>query len=134
MPQKDPQGKLTGVQLEIMQALWDAEPDGGTVAEIREAIQGDREVARTTVLTLVTRLLERHWLRREQDGRSWRYFPQLPRDEAVNRLTSDFLDEYFNGSPSDLIKSLLGSERISGKELERARKILQQAKRKGKQP
>ena len=55
-----PDGKLTAVQFEIMQLLWDRS-SGMTVGEIWDTILEKREVSRTTVLTLVDRLEKETW-------------------------------------------------------------------------
>ena len=119
-----PQGTLTGTQLEIMEAVWAGGRRGVTVAEIRDHVSRNRHVARTTVLT---RLQQRAWLVRKEDGRSHRYFASRSRERATGRLAARFVDEFFGGSPAELVMSLLGTNRIGPKELKRPRAALAEA-------
>jgi predicted transcriptional regulator len=129
-----PAAGLTPVQFEIMQIVWNA-PEGATVAEIWEAIAEGREVARTTVLNLVSRLDERGWLKRKKAGGVFRYVATIDRDTASANAASQFVDDFFGGSAAELVMSLLGSQKISSVELDELRKLVAAANQKsGKQP
>jgi BlaI family transcriptional regulator, penicillinase repressor len=121
-----PAAGLTAVQFEIMQVVWNA-PAGATVAEIWEAISEGREVARTTVLNLVARLDERGWLKRRKSQGVYRYVATLDRDTATANAASRFVDDFFGGSASELVLSLLGSQRLSPAELDELKKLVEQA-------
>jgi BlaI family transcriptional regulator, penicillinase repressor len=121
-----PQGDLTEAQLEVMEPVWAAGESGATVASIWVVIKARRPIARTTVLTMVARLEERGWLQRKADGRSIRYVARNPRHKAVAHLAGRFVRTFFAGSPSALLKSLLGAEPISPEELKRLRALLRE--------
>jgi predicted transcriptional regulator len=118
-----PEGKLTPVQFEIMQLVWESNR-GLTVAEIWASIRSVRGVSRTTVLNLVGRLEKRGWLRRHKRQGVFRYFAELERESAEQQLAADFLNEFFAGSTANLVLSLLGSKRISKAELQRLKQLL----------
>jgi len=118
--------KLTPVQFEIMQAIWNA-PSGATVAEIWEVITASREVGRTTVLNLVGRLEARGWLRRRKQEGVYRYEATVDRDAATADVAEKFVDDFFGGSARELVMSLLGSNRLSKAEVAQLRKLLDQA-------
>ena len=119
-----PQGELTGAQLEIMEAVWDAGAQGASLAEIWEAISVRRPIARTTALTMAARLEERGWLKRLPGGRASRYVATQPRQQAVAHLAGRFVRSFFGGSPSALLKSLLGGDRLPPEEIERLKQLL----------
>ncbi len=121
-----PAAGLTAVQFEIMQIVWNA-PAGATVAEIWEAISEGRDVARTTVLNLVARLDERGWLKRRKSQGVFRYVATIDRDTASANAASRFVDDFFGGSASELVLSLLGSQRLSPAELDELKKLVGQA-------
>jgi predicted transcriptional regulator len=123
-----PAAGLTAVQLEIMQVVWNA-PAGATVAEIWDAISQGREVARTTVLNLVTRLDERGWLKRRKTEGVYRYVATIDRDTASANAASRFVDDFFGGSASELVLSLIGSQRLTPAELDQLKKLVEQATR-----
>ena len=119
----DQEGTLTAAQFEILQLLWEAE-SGMSVAEIWAKVCEGREVSRTTILNLVDRLEKRNWLQREKKGGVFRYQACVDRPTTEAQLASEFVSEYFNGSTSSFVLSLLGSKRVSKSEVARLKAIL----------
>lgn len=75
-----------------MDVLWDRSPStGATVREVAEALR-DRELAYTTVMTVLDRLAGKGMVERERDGRAWRYRPAASREAHIARLMLDALD------------------------------------------
>lgn len=120
-----PEGKLTPVQFEIMQLIWNA-PEGLTVGELWEAIRPNRDVSRNTVLNLVDRLEKRAWLKRRKDQGVFRYAAAVGRQPVEAQLTADFVEEFFEGSAANLLMSLLGSQRLSKSDIERLKRLIDQ--------
>lgn len=119
-----PEGSLTSGQFEIMQLLWESK-DGLTVVEIWETIGMDRDVSRTTILNQVDRLEKRGWLERNKVEGVFRYRPTVDRESTESKLAADFLTEFFDGSATSLVLSLLGSKRISRNEIKRLKALLE---------
>lgn len=124
-----PEGDLTPVQHEIMVEVWGGPPAGLTVAEIWQGIAGRRDVARTTVLNLVDRLEKRGWLARASVAGVFRYRATVDRGPAESRLAAGFMTEFFGGSPTQLVQSLLGADEISATDIDRLRHLLAEAKK-----
>lgn len=120
-----PEGKLTPVQFEIMQRIWDSE-QGLTIGEIWDAIHAERDVSRTTILNLVDRLEKRAWLHRRKDAGVYRYAAAVQRQAVQSQLATDFVDEFFAGSAANLVMSLLGSKRVSKADLQRLKRLIQE--------
>jgi BlaI family transcriptional regulator, penicillinase repressor len=75
----------------IMQWLWDhGEP--ATVREVHTALTERRDLAYTTVLTVMDNLFKKGWLRREPAGRAHRYQPVATREQYGARLMREALD------------------------------------------
>lgn len=123
----DPLGSLTAAQYEIMVVVWDAGPAGIGVTDIWSAIGRRRDVARTTVLNLVDRLEKRGWLKRSADGNSYRYTAAIPRQKTESKLAAGFLSEYFDGSAAQMVQSLLGADELSGADIGKLRRLLDDA-------
>ena len=119
----DPEGNLTPAQFEILQLLWNREA-GMTVAEIWAATGQSRDISRTTTLNLVDRLEKRGWLRRTKMEGVYRYWAAAERSSTQSRLANDFVGDFFGGSPSQFLLSLLGSRSISKQELGRLKEML----------
>ena len=126
----NPQGNLSAVQYEIIEAVWESGEAGATVAEIWEAIAQRRKVTRTTILNLVSRLEKRAWLLRRTDDRPVRYVAALDREKTTTLLANGFVDDFFGGSARQLVMSLLGSRRLKPEDIERLRRELQSVAKK----
>src|ERR1700722_7025353 len=80
----------------IMDRLWErASP--ALVREILEDLRPDRQLAYTTVMTVMENLHRKGWLRRERDGRAWRYEPTGSRSAYTAALMSEALSTTAGG-------------------------------------
>src|SRR6201984_2877066 len=80
-------GELEAV---IMDRLWERGRPM-LVREMVEDLRADRALAYTTVMTVRENLRRKGWLRREGDGRAWRYEPTGSRSSYTASLMSDAL-------------------------------------------
>lgn len=121
------EGGLAPAQYEIMQVVWTHGESGATVVEIWQAIGQRREVTRTTILNQVDRLEKRGWLSRHQQEGVYRYVATVDQTAASQRLAAEFVDDFFGGSASSLVASLLGDKRLDKPEVQELRKLLDEA-------
>ena len=120
-------GQLTPTQYEIMQVIWAAGREGASVGEVWKTIAEHRSVSRTTILNLIDRLEKRKWLKRqERPGRN-RYLAAVTQPAASRGLAENFIKDFFSGSTSNLVMSLMGSKRLDADEIERLRQLLDSA-------
>ncbi|MEV0802204.1 BlaI/MecI/CopY family transcriptional regulator [Kribbella sp. NPDC050281] len=75
----------------VMERLW-AAPTALTVREVHEQLADTRELAYTTVMTVLDRLAKKKLTERERDGKAWRYRAASPREELAADLMRDALD------------------------------------------
>jgi predicted transcriptional regulator len=81
-------GQLEAV---IMDRLW-SRGEPATVREILTDLQAGREIAYTTVLTVMDNLWKKGWLRREPAGRAFRFAPVLTREQYGAQVMRQALD------------------------------------------
>ena len=81
-------GELEAV---IMDRLW-AWGRPALVREMVDDLRRDRALAYTTVMTVMENLYRKGWLRRERDGRAWRYEPTGSRSAYTAALMNEALD------------------------------------------
>ncbi|MEV7023608.1 BlaI/MecI/CopY family transcriptional regulator [Kitasatospora sp. NPDC093558] len=60
-----------------------------TVREVLQDLQSEREIAYTTVMTVLDKLHRKGWLRRERAGRAYRYEPVSSREAYTAALMND---------------------------------------------
>jgi predicted transcriptional regulator len=85
---------LGALERSVMDILWDA----AAPLRVREVLEhlednDDRDLAYTTIMTVLDRLGAKDMVRRERDGRAFRYAPVLSRDAATAELLHAALDE-----------------------------------------
>ncbi|MFF5215564.1 BlaI/MecI/CopY family transcriptional regulator [Micromonospora sp. NPDC000442] len=117
--------RLGDLERAVMDVLWDAVPatsDGVTVREVAEALDG-RELAYTTVMTVLDRLAGKGMVQREREGRAWRYRAAASREAYIAQLMLDALDlggsrdaalvrfaRSVTGTEADVLRAALSAE------------------------
>jgi predicted transcriptional regulator len=69
----------------VMEVLWQRER-GATAREVSRALADERDLAHTTVMTVLDRLAKKGFLVREREGRAWRYRPIATKEAYVAEL------------------------------------------------
>lgn len=85
---------LGALQAEVMAIFWRC--GSCTVREVLDQLSERREFAYTTVLTLTSRLWSRGLLKREPEGRGFRYRPAKTREEFLGDLSDELIDRLFS--------------------------------------
>jgi predicted transcriptional regulator len=76
---------LGDLEATVMERVWDRE-DGVTVREVFEELADSRQIAYTTVLSTLDNLHRKGWVRREREGKAYRYWPTMTREERSANL------------------------------------------------
>lgn len=82
--------KLGELERAVMEVLW-ARAEPATVRAVHEELS-DRDLAYTTVMTVLTRLAAKGVVRRKRSGRAWLYAPAATREEYVAELMLEALE------------------------------------------
>ncbi len=118
--------KLPDSELEVMQVLW-ALPAPAPRAKVEEAMEKVRPMAQTTLLTLLTRLAEKGFVRIEKQGRSSVYTPLVAREDYQARQSKRFFDQLFGGNMTAFASALTASG-IPKEDLDELRRLLEEGK------
>src|SRR5437868_3616274 len=106
-------------ELEILKVLWENGPSSVRGVH-RRLLTREPDLAYNTVQTLLRLMEVKGLVRHDLDGRTFIYTAEFTRDESMAR----FLDRVFDGAASQLVQSLLRSERVSPSELERIQGLI----------
>ena len=112
----------TELELEILKALWRQAP--ATVRQVREALTPARELAYTSVMTVMTIMAKKGYLKRVRQGGGYVYTPAVGEREMAGRMLGDVLDRVFDGSAASLLVNLLETNEIDAAELDRIRGLI----------
>lgn len=83
-----PLGSLEQV---IMTHIWHCPHDGCLAADVQAALEPTRPLALTTVLTTLDRLQKKGILRREREGKAYRYWATVIEEELQQRIVDSVL-------------------------------------------
>jgi predicted transcriptional regulator len=92
------------LELECLKALWSL--GEGNVKDVRKAIAANRNLAYTTVMTVLDRLARKGGVARRKVGRSFVYAPVLSRDNLRRLAVRDLVNRFFDGSEDALMHYL----------------------------
>ena len=128
--------ELTERELEVMHAFWrkgEASEDAGeeaTAAQIRDDLAGaGRELAYTTVATLVRILCDKGFLAQTNQERPFTYRPIRSFDEVSGSLVGDLVERLFGGQREQMLLRLLEERKLSAKERAMLEEILREKKK-----
>ena len=79
----------------VMEVLWES-PTALPVRDEQAKLSSERELAYTTVMTVMDRLAKKSQLKRELDGRAWQYRPSLT---WVQLVANEIVGILSNGTP-----------------------------------
>src|SRR5260221_14584861 len=116
---------LSEAQMEIMNVIWDR--GEATLGQVHRALSGIRGVARNTIQTLMSRLVEKGWLRYRVEGKTHHYSAVLPRDLTQRNIISRVVDTVFGGSTEGLVLALLDAKPLSRGEAESILAMIERA-------
>jgi BlaI family transcriptional regulator, penicillinase repressor len=113
---------LTEQELEIMKIVWDLGTT--TVRQVYERLLTEREIAYTTVMTMMQVLERKGRLVKSFDEKAHVYRPSEPKQKVIGGMVQEFMNRVFNGSAEPLLLQLVDDEKLSQDDIERLRKIL----------
>ena len=114
--------RLPDAELEVMQALWACEPP--VSRNSIEVLLQDRDMAPTTLLTLLSRLTDKGFVKTEKIGRSNAYTPLISQADYLASQSRSFLDRLCGGSLSTFASALCDSG-LTKEELDQLRQLLE---------
>ena len=117
--------RLPESEFEIMAEIW-AKGGAATSGELMEGLK--RSWKKTTVLSLLSRLCERGFLRCEKQGRLNLYTALVPEDEYLREESAGFLNRVCRGSVARLVASLYDGKAISESDLDELETFIREAR------
>ena len=115
---------LPDAELAVMQAVWACEVPAKR-AGIGEKLAGTHPMAPTTLLTVLSRLAEKGFLKIEKTGRSAEYWPLITKEDYLARQGQKFYDQLCGKSLPAFAAALCASG-LSAEELAELRELLKE--------
>lgn len=121
MPRPPSQHPTDG-ELEILRVLWDRGPS--SLSEICESLRQAREVATTTVATMLRLMLDKELVRRKPATRGHQWSAAVTQNATASSMVGKLVDGVFDGSAGRLAVHLVEAGQLSSEELTELRKLI----------
>ena len=125
MPPRKPEQSLTPLELELMSVLWETGP--ANVQTVQANLK-TRELAYTTVQTMLNILHRKGRVKRQLKERAYIYRPVLSRQKAVTQAVGEMIDRFFGGSADSLVLNLVETRQLTPEKLAQIQKLLERPK------
>lgn len=116
---------LTEVELELMNILWKL--GEGSVNDVIENLSKGRDLAYTSVSTILRILEQKGILKTRKEGRGHVYIPILAKTEYESKTVKHVVDRVFDGTPVALVRQLLDSVELNEADLKELRNLIENA-------
>ena len=113
---------LGDLQHAIMKILWRRAE--ATVAEVHAALYEDRNLAPTTIATMLRKMEDKGVVAHRVEGRQFVYRPTVSEPQVRTSMVGELVDRLFEGDAAALVSHLVADHGFDGDELERLRALL----------
>jgi predicted transcriptional regulator len=113
---------LSDLQISILRILW--EKPNSTTMEVLDSLRPHRELAHTTVSTLLTRLEKRGVIASRREGRIHHYRALISENQVQKSMVTELLSSLFSGNAKALVKHLVSEDEINADDLKQIQKLL----------
>src|SRR5687768_2719179 len=117
--------QMTPLELEIMQVLWNNGP--ANVQTVQNELK--RELAYTTVQTMLTVLHRKKKVNRTLKDKAYIYKPTVTRTKFTGQAVREFVDRLFGGSAEGLVMSLLQEKHLTPEKLASLHELIEKEER-----
>ena len=118
---------LTEQELEILKPVWETGPC--TVRDVYELLRKKRQVAYTTVMTMMNILVDKKYLKKKTIGRVFHYEPTRPKEKVVSAMVQDFVGRVFDGSAQPLLLHLVEDRRLTEADLKEIEQLIEEKRK-----
>src|SRR5579872_6130083 len=118
---------LTPVELELMEILWKI--GQGTVRDVMAHLPAKRNLAYTSVSTILRILEQKKILITEKLGRQHIYLPTLSKQVFASYSVKKIVNQIFSGSSVELVAYLMDKNNLSSDEIAVIQKMLDAKKK-----
>lgn len=110
---------VSDAELEILEVLWEA-GKALNAAEIRTLLEKNKKWERTTILTLIQRLVKKGMLAQEK-REVYYYWPNVDRKDYVKEETRNFVNKFFKGKAGNMAAALMSDDSLTKEDIEELR-------------
>jgi len=100
---------IGSLEADILAVVW--ELDTTTVRQVYETLRERRQIAYTTVMTVMNNLVKKHLLTQDKTRIAYLYTPAIPGREVVDTVLHSVVDRLLRGQYNVAVSQLLDLDR-----------------------
>jgi len=116
--------KISESEWLVMRVLWAKNPL--TANEVVERLTGKTQWKPKTVKTLIDRLMKKGAVKFKKEGRRYRYYPAVGRDECVATERHSFVRRVYGGTMKPMLAAFLEDAELSADDISELKEILEE--------
>ena len=128
MARKPDPNRLTPAELELMNILWTQ--GSSTVQMVVDQLPEERDLAYTTVQTMLNTLHRKGKVKRVLKHRAYYYESALSHARAAGHALKDMIRNLFGGSPERLVLTMLETRQLTPEKLQELQRMVENAEKK----
>lgn len=123
-------GKVLGeLESDVMEIIWQSKGPI-SVRTVTQSLQKKRQIAYTTVMTIMGRLVEKGLLKRQEFGKAYIYQPTFSKEKFLTRITRQIIKNFVaNFGDAAVAHFAEEVEKLAPEKRKELKKILQEAKK-----
>lgn len=125
MARKKKSEQLTPLELDIMKVLWEEGP--ASVQTVQQRLPDHRQLAYTTVQTMLNVLHRKGKVKRSLKNRAYHYRAAVTRRQVAGQAIGDIINRLFGGSAESMVMSMVEHRHLTPEKLAHLNKLLDEA-------
>ncbi len=119
--------KLPDSEFEVMKVVWESYSPVNAVT-VMEGLDNHKDWKVQTIISLLSRLVEKGFLSTEKNGKERTYSPLISRDDYLKFETSNFVERFHQNSCVSLINTLYRGNKLKSEDLDELLQWLKERK------
>lgn len=121
--------QVSDAELEIMKIIWSNKKPTLFAFILSELEAKGKPWQKNTVITLLSRLMDKGYLKAKKFGRKNEYTPLISETEYQTIQTKHLLEKIYEGSAKGLVSNLIQSDLLDNNEYEELKKLLEEGEK-----
>ena len=116
---------IGSLEADILAVIWERQQS--TVRDVYETLRAQRQIAYTTVMTVMNNLVKKELLTQDRTAIAYVYTPAIPGNEVASTILDSVVQRLFRGRANLALSHLLGLERdLNPEQAEELRKYAEE--------
>lgn len=123
-------GKVLGeLESDVMEIVWQSK-EPISVRTVTQSLQKNRQIAYTTVMTIMGRLVEKGLLKRKESGKAYIYQPAYSKEKFLSRVSRQIIKNFIASFGEAAVAHFAQEiNKLAPEKRKRLRKLLKEAKK-----